>query len=80
MRDIPQRGRLQLAKRIIIESGLLYTAGTIVFFFSHVCKSAAANVVSAAVSTFDYKLPLACLEFQLKQHRSKFKSQELPLI
>ncbi|EKM76885.1 hypothetical protein AGABI1DRAFT_130900 [Agaricus bisporus var. burnettii JB137-S8] len=38
--DIPQRGRLQLAKRIVIESAMMYTLSSLSAFISHICPYA----------------------------------------
>jgi hypothetical protein len=38
-----------------MESGLLYTTTTIIFFIAQVCKSPARDIVCAAVSVFNYE-------------------------
>ncbi|KAF9450749.1 hypothetical protein P691DRAFT_629482, partial [Macrolepiota fuliginosa MF-IS2] len=48
LQDIPQRGRLQLVKRTIMESGLMYAAITIIVFISHMCRSDAIFITTAA--------------------------------
>lgn len=53
--DIPQRNRLQFARRSLIESGLIYTSMTIIVFLTNVCGSEAIYVTNAAVGA----LPLS---------------------
>ncbi|KAF7759655.1 hypothetical protein Agabi119p4_11350 [Agaricus bisporus var. burnettii] len=48
IRDLPQVCRLRFAKRIIIESDLLYTTMTLILFINHVCQSKGKMIVVAA--------------------------------
>jgi hypothetical protein len=50
IQDLPQVCRLRFAKRVIIESGLIYTTVTLILFINHVCQSEGKVIAVAAVS------------------------------
>ncbi|KAF7761546.1 hypothetical protein Agabi119p4_9538 [Agaricus bisporus var. burnettii] len=50
LRDLPQRTRLHLAKRIVVESAMIYTAASLGAFISHACESRAVDITYLAES------------------------------
>ncbi|KAJ3562861.1 hypothetical protein NP233_g9316 [Leucocoprinus birnbaumii] len=75
MRDIPQRSRLRMAKRVIIESGLLYTGTVIALFITIICRSNVVFITSAA------EIQLTGIAFNLILARAECPNEEeqLPL-
>lgn len=53
VRHLPQRSRLKLAKRIVVESGLLYTTITVLMFITQLSKSPGAYILCSTVRTFN---------------------------
>lgn len=49
LRDIPQRTRMQLAKRIFIDSAMMYTLASLSVFVSQICQSVAVDITFQAV-------------------------------
>ncbi|KAF7761953.1 hypothetical protein Agabi119p4_9945 [Agaricus bisporus var. burnettii] len=50
LRDLPQRTRLHLAKRIVVESAMIYTAASLSAFITHACESPAVDITYLAES------------------------------
>lgn len=75
LRDIPQRSRLLLAKRVIIESGLLYTSSVVALFITTICQSNA-TLITAVV-----EIQIAGIAFNLILARAARPDREeaLPL-
>ncbi|KAF7761958.1 hypothetical protein Agabi119p4_9950 [Agaricus bisporus var. burnettii] len=48
LQDLPQRSRLHLAKRIVIESAMMYTVASLCAFVTHVCESPAIDITYLA--------------------------------
>ena len=49
LQDLPQRIRLHLAKRIVVESAMMYTAASLSAFITHACESRAVDITYLAV-------------------------------
>ncbi|EKM76911.1 hypothetical protein AGABI1DRAFT_108522 [Agaricus bisporus var. burnettii JB137-S8] len=67
LRDLPQRTRLHLAKRIVVESAMIYTAASLGAFISHACESRAVDITYLA----DRESELCVRCFNPKTNRSK---------